>query len=377
MEARDNTMKLRLMLIAVYGLAAVLSFSFGMLEALERGGGWLTAFAVAAVALSWIVWGEPAWLEPKVEPVLPPKEVMPVVTSAVDPQPFRWEEQYVSQATDAILRIGDQLTVQYANAAAERLLGYASGEMNRVSLMTLFPEAGGPGKPVWQGRMKEKARRGNGGTVLIEMAVTRVTLGGDGSKESTVVLCLREAVEGHRMAAMEEKSQQFEDYFRWTPVPLVVFNREGHVERMNHAAEEATEYAAAELRAQPYWNVLLPEADREEASQQWRNVFDNREAPLLRQIWQTRAGGSLEYNWQRVILKDDFGQPTGLLAAACAPGADSNVDVTALTDQLTAVNGYSELLLMSMPEQDPNRADLESIHRAGMAASLNLRREAA
>ncbi len=370
-------MKLRWMLIAVYGVAAVVSFSFGMLEGLESSGGWLTAFAVAAVALSWVVWGEPAWAEPKFEPVLPAREVTPIVTSAVDPQPFRWEEQYVSQATDAILRIGDQLTVQYANAAAERLFGYASGEMNRVSLMTLFPEAGGPGKPVWQGRMKEKARRGNGGTILLEMAVTKVTLGGEASKESTVVLCLREAVEGHRMAAMEEKSQQFEDYFRWTPVPLVVFNRDGHVERMNQAAEEATEYAAAELRAQPYWNVLLADADSDQAHRDWEDVFAHRQSPPIQQTWQTRTGGTLPYTWRRVVLKDDFGQPTGVLAAAIAPDAEPDVDVSALADQLTAVNGYSELLLMSMTEQDPIRPDLESIHRAGVAASLHLRREAA
>ena len=46
--------------------------------------------------------------------------------------------------------------------------------------------------------------------------------------------------------------------------------------------------------------------------------------------------------------------------------------MTTLTDQLTAVNGYSEYLLMSMDEHDPMRHDLESIHRAGMAATSSL-----
>ena len=257
------------------------------------------------------------------------------------------------------------------------MFGYGPGELIGVSMVTLFPETGGSGQPVGQGRMREKAQRGNGGTLLTEMALTRVTLGGEMSKESTLVLCLREAVEGHRMAAAEEKGQQFEDYFRWTPLPVVVFDRDGHVERMNEAAERSTEWAAAELRAQPYWHVLLPESDWDEAQRDWKIMLDHREAPPLRQIWQTRTGGAADYNWRRVVLKDGFGQPTGVLAAACATEAETGVDVTALTDQLTAVNGYSELLLMSMAEQDPIRADVESIHRAGVAASLNLHRNAA
>jgi PAS domain S-box-containing protein len=192
------------------------------------------------------------------------------------------------------------------------------------------------------------------------------------------VLSAREAVQP-RKAAIEKVDHLFEDYFRLAPVPMIVLNRDGHVERMNRAAEEATEFAAAELRSQPYWEVFLEEVSAPEARQDLESVLALREGAGVRQTWKTRMGRQLHLDWQRTVLRDDFGQGASILAVGlpAAPDTAAALDVVALADQLTAVNGYSELLLMSVPQEDPIRADLESIHRAGLAASGQIRREAA
>jgi PAS domain S-box-containing protein len=173
--------------------------------------------------------------------------------------------------------------------------------------------------------------------------------------------------------ASTPKQSPFEEYFERAPLPLVVIDREGHIARMNGAAEAVTQYAAAEVRSQPYWNLFLKEAEWAEAAENYRTAMLDRKAPPRRESWSLRMGGVAEFEWWRTLLRDEFGQATGVLAAAMpvAP-ASPTVNMTALTDQLTAVNGYSEYLLMSMDEANPMRRDLESIHRAGMAASSSL-----
>jgi len=165
----------------------------------------------------------------------------------------------------------------------------------------------------------------------------------------------------------------FEEYFERGPVPLVVINREGHITRMNRAAEALTEFAAAEISSSPYWDVFLSGQEATEAASDYRNSMLNKQTPPRRESWRTRTGAQADFEWWRTVLSDDFGQSSGVLAAALPVPIDSDtVDVTALTDQLTAVNGYSEYLLMSMDEKDPLRNDLESIHRAAMAATSSL-----
>jgi len=175
------------------------------------------------------------------------------------------------------------------------------------------------------------------------------------------------------MVASDAWIRRLEEYFDLAPVPLVVISRDGHIERMNRAAEAVTEFAAAEVRRQPYWNVFLQEAEANRARDDYHAAMFGKTAPPRRETWQTRRGARAQFEWWRTVLKDEFGMAAGVLAAAM-PVADGGpaVDLTALADQLTAVNGYSEMLLMSMTSEDPIRLDLESIHRAGMAASFSL-----
>jgi PAS domain S-box-containing protein len=172
-----------------------------------------------------------------------------------------------------------------------------------------------------------------------------------------------------RVAAMTATASPFEEYFERAPLPMVVINREGCVVRMNQAAESVTEFAAAEVRAEAYWDVFLTEAAAPDAAAHFRDDMLARRAPIRREAWKTRTGAAAHFEWWRTLLKDEFGQSAGVLAAGMPVAeAAAPVNLTALVDQLTTVNGYSEWLLMSIGNEDPIRHDLESIHRAGVAA---------
>jgi PAS domain-containing protein len=146
----------------------------------------------------------------------------------------------------------------------------------------------------------------------------------------------------------------FEEYFSRAPIPLVVIGRDGCIVRMNQAAESVTEFAAAEVRSQQEYHAAMLE----------------RAVPVRREAWKTRSGRVARFEWWRALLKDEWGQGSGVLAAALPEVEESApVDLTTLTDQLTAVNGYTEFLLQSLAQEDPMRGDLETIHRAGMAAT--------
>lgn len=180
------------------------------------------------------------------------------------------------------------------------------------------------------------------------------------------------------LAAPAAPPTPFQEYFERAPLPLLVIDRTGRIQRMNHAAESVTEFATAEVRSEPYWNIFLSGDPAVAAEDDYRQDMLARHVPVRREAWKTRTGASAVFEWWRTLLKDEYGQGAGVLAAGL-PVADaaSPVDLSALADQLTAVNGYSELLLMSVGAEDPIRGDLETIHRAGLAAKVVLEPPAA
>jgi PAS domain S-box-containing protein len=279
-----------------------------------------------------------------------------------------WKESFVHACSDGIVQVGqedDVLRIGYANPAAEKILGYASGELAGKAFSLVMPEAGSRKQPASRVRARESARRKDGESLPVDISIHRIA-----HENGSVVTAytLRTAPPENSEAA----GRRADDFFQWAPVPLFVFDRGGRIVRMNRSAEMFTGYAAAEAGSRAYWEVFQDGKDAEEGRQDFETSLLFRDAAPSEQVWITRGQRRVAIRLLRAVMRDRNGMPSNVATAVVPAQAAPNIDFTQLTDHLTAVAGYTELLMMSVAGDDPMRADLEQIRAAGAAAVQEL-----
>jgi PAS domain S-box-containing protein len=279
-----------------------------------------------------------------------------------------WKDSFVHACSDGILQVdetGELLTIAYANPAAEKILGYAGGELEGKAFSLVLPAAGSRKHPVSRVRSREAARRKDGECVMVDTSIHRIA-----HENGSVVTAftLRSSPQENK----EPTDRRADEFFQWAPVPLFIFDRDGRVLHMNRSAEMFTGFAAAEAGSTPYWHVFQEGEPAEEGRQDFESSLFYRETVPSQQIWTTRDQRRVPIRLLRVVMQDRNGLPSNIAAAVLPAHGAPKVDFTQLADHLTAVAGYTELLLMSVPEDDPARPDLEQIQTAGAAAVREL-----
>lgn len=302
-----------------------------------------------------------------------------------------WGLQVVQSSPEAILTLDEQGRLLGVNPAAEKLLGYAELDIAGKAVSFLLPSFDArkmdrlrlsrsrTGDLVVNGR--ETARRKDGISVTLEVRFL-------GFPSEPRILAFLSTAETEAATTARGEGEFLGKVLREAGVPVVVFQRNGEIVRMNRAAEETTGYAMAEVRGTPYWDLFLNGEEVESARRLFQTARREEFPEWREEIWRRRDGESVRIIWARSALADRnglvehvvaAGQPARVAVAVPVPVevpvvADDTSEMagqlaSSFDDLIQVINGYSELGMQSLSPEDPLHADLREIREAGGRAA--------
>lgn len=258
-------------------------------------------------------------------------------------------------ATDGIIAIDGEGRILLYNGAAERLFGYAPGEIVGQDVSCLIPSPDrelyrryirnhlrtGAAHIVGTGR-EIRAQRKDGSTFPTEFAVGEADVEG----KRCFVGVIRDISRRKRDEEALRRERDFTTSILETVGALiVVLDAEGTVVRFNHACEQTTGYRAEEMVGRPVWDVLLlPEEVgnvRKVLDELTAGRFPNR----YRNAWLTRAGERRIMDWSNTALLDDKGAVVNVIATGIdvTDRIHSEQRLLKLQSELSHVSRLSEM----------------------------------
>ncbi len=230
--------------------------------------------------------------------------------------------------------------------------------------------------------------RKDGGTVPVAISASIVTLAG---KE--YILGLFRDITYRRQAeqATARAMERARKYFDVAGVMLLVIGTDEIVQLINRRGCEVLGYSRDEVIGKNWFDVFIPEAFRDNARELFSKLMasdegiEHHEGTVL-----TKTGEQRDIAWNYSVLRDQDGNVEGILCSGEhiterqrlerqlrqaqrmeVVGRLAGGIAHDFNNLLTVITGYTELLLMKLPETDPNRLDVEEIEKAGRrAASL-------
>jgi PAS domain S-box-containing protein len=296
---------------------------------------------------------------------------------------------------DAILTVDESGIICGANAAAERIFGYKVEAILRQPVSFLFPAASG-GKSGALGVNALNAARRTPDGVGLELEGQRR----DGTKAPLDVvlseewamgrrvfrIVARDMTDRRRIEALSRDATMLGDIIDSAATPIVVLDADGCIARFNQAGERLTDLRYSDVRGRPYWEALVDQREWPEAKAALTRALAMRTIEKGHTTWLARDGSSRNLSVALSALPAGrSGVEGAVLVAVETEGRATQAEAQDLdaverlaggiaqhfNDLLTSINGYSDLLLHSMPEKDPLRRDVEEIRQAGeRAASL-------
>jgi PAS domain S-box-containing protein len=199
------------------------------------------------------------------------------------------------------------------------------------------------------------------------------------------VVLLRKRV-GEQTRAIALEKERYRSLVDHAPDIVFASDLDGNLTSVNPAAELLLGYTQEELLKRNVWD-LLPAAQREAAREQaWRLVAGESPGPLECEV-QVKGGGVLVVEVNLSIMRKD-GKPVtvhGILRDATerrrleeqllqaqkmeAIGRLAGGVAHDFNNLLTVINGYSDMLLNDLVEDDPQRSAIEEIRGAGERAA--------
>jgi PAS domain S-box-containing protein len=189
--------------------------------------------------------------------------------------------------------------------------------------------------------------------------------------------------------AWKESDRRFRDLFGNVKLAGVILNTAGSITYCNNHLLQITGWRAEEVLGKDWFEVFIPPQDRDSLKSAFARLIagDSSLAQHENSVL-TRQGDLRLVQWTNALLHD----PAGLVIGSASLGADStehrqleeryrqaqkleSVGRLAggiahdFNNLLTVINGYSELLLGTMQEQDPLHDSLEEIMLAGQKAA--------
>ncbi len=201
------------------------------------------------------------------------------------------------------------------------------------------------------------------------------------------VLLLRKRVH-EQTAAIEHEKERYRSLVDHAPDIIFASGLNGDLTSANPAAECLLGYTHEELIGQNIWE-LLPAAQREPARDHMRRLIAGESPGPLECEIQVKGGGTLIVEVNLSLMREG-GRPVavhGILRDATerhrleeqllqaqkmeAIGRLAGGVAHDFNNLLTVINGYSDMLIKDLPDDDPRRPAIEEIRGAGeRAASL-------
>ncbi len=334
-------------------------------------------------------------------------------------QQLRLQATALQSAANAIVITDNQGTISWVNPAFTRLTGYSSREVSGRNVSILKSGSHGPAfyknlwdtilaRQVWQGEMIN--RRKDGSQYDEEQTITPVL---DETGEIINFIANKQAIT-ERKRAEEERTQltdQIENQRQRldnivASVPGVVWEAWGEPDAANQRinfvsdyVETMLGYSVEEWLSTPnFWLSIVHPDDREQTAQAAAADFASRTSDgTLEFRWVAKDGRILWVQSHTATIIDDEGQPVGSRGVTIDITERKRVEeaLQASEDQLrqsqkleavghlaggvahdfnnllTVITGYSDLTLLRLDKDEPNRANVEEIKKAGQrAASL-------
>jgi two-component system, cell cycle sensor histidine kinase and response regulator CckA len=302
--------------------------------------------------------------------------------------PLPGGSEIVESARDAIFVIEDSGAIVSCNQAAENLFGYPAAELRGKSISALIP-------PPDRGRRRANYIHASEGRVLngirksgqtfpLDLMLTE--LPSSAGKRFSIILRDRSA---RTRAEQElESRQKFTDaVLDELPVLVVVASHDGRILRFNRACEDLTDFSEGELRGQTLWQALAAPDAMEAAQAEFQRLLDGEFPTHSTSTWCLRDHGLRTIAWNHNALRDEIGRLTHIVSVgAAAPAAvldsgahQGSLDAAArmaggiaheFNNLLTAIAGYSGLVLGAIDPAHPSRRDVEEIRKAGDRAAV-------
>ncbi len=290
-------------------------------------------------------------------------------------------QSILNAAPDAFLLAGESGAIEAANAGAQILTGYPVAELLGQPLTTLFPSLnGGVGatEPAGQAAWVEvEIRRRDGASQSLDACFRRTPAE---SAPGTLVL-LRAAGKGRLETQLRSQRDFLNSVLETADVMLAVLDERGRITSINGALERKTGLTPAQVKGQLFQTVfaLEPIAGRPMRFPAPSGLcWVRREEERRRILWHGTdllgRGGAIK---SVVVLGVDLTEFLPALAASAPTTAEAEAKergllaarvAQTLSDSLTAITGYAELLLEAPVSGEAMRADLKEILAAGQRA---------
>lgn len=296
----------------------------------------------------------------------------------------------LDSAVDGIITIDPKGTIETTNPAAERLFGYARGELTGHNVRELMPTpwrgehdgyiarylATGERRIIGIGR-EVVGRRKDGSEFPLELSVSEV-LHGD---EHIFIGTVHDITARKQAEELLARERDFAEGLVETAQAIVlVLDPDGRIVRFNPYLERIAGHALEQVRGGDWTEVFLPPEDRLRVRELFAGALAGREVrgyvnPLL-----TRQGEVRDVEWYVTVLRT--GGDTNLLAVGQditerlrleervrqsekmeAIGRLAGGVAHDFNTLLASVIGYSEMLLDRL-EGSPLRRAVEQIHRS-------------
>jgi two-component system cell cycle sensor histidine kinase/response regulator CckA len=299
-----------------------------------------------------------------------------------------------SSAADAMLTIDEFGLVRSFNKSAESIFGYGSQEILGRSIGTLIPAAANSSSSGYGLNSLNAARRTpngigvevmglrkNGTSMPLDLRLTATVQSGVRLFHA-VIRDLSDRITAEKHA---RDAEFLDGLLQSVGAPVVVLDKEGKVVRHNRAFAEWSGYVDPEGRH--YWELLLPADDWSRAKVTVAQVIAGGSCQKGAALWRKRNGDTASMLLAMTALRaGNAAAESAVVVGFEAPasqldhetGSEATMDAVErlaggiakqFNDLLTSINGYSELVLHSMGEQDPLRRDVEQIRKAGERAT--------
>ncbi|MDP2321708.1 MAG: ATP-binding protein [Acidobacteriota bacterium] len=188
-------------------------------------------------------------------------------------------------------------------------------------------------------------------------------------------------------ALLRTERNRAQRYLDTAQVMLVALDCDGRIELVNRYACSVLGSTAAQLQGRDWFDTCLPAGIREEFRQKFPGLLRG-ELPAGHNPVITRSGEERLIEWQNTVLHDDDGNFAGTLSSGTditerrvleeryqqtqkmdAVGRVVGGVAHDFNNLLTVILGYCELALADLTADDPRRADIIEIERAGARAT--------
>jgi two-component system, cell cycle sensor histidine kinase and response regulator CckA len=300
----------------------------------------------------------------------------------------------VQNSSDLVTILAPDGTILYVSDSAERIVGYAPGDLVGSSLLSYLDGSGvqtvrgllqnGQGRTNGSGPIEFCLRRADGSPVWLEAVgtnlLTDATIRG-------IVLNARDVSERKRAdRALRESEERYRDLFDNASDLVCVSTPDGSLLYVNHAWQHGTGYGEAEIGRMQLLDLVDPDS-RAHYTQVLERVLKGERLDHVELVFVPKAGtpitveGNLSCTFkegqpsvvrgiyrdvtERKRVEEHLRRAERMQAAGKLAGGVAHE----VNNMMTGVIGFSEFLLRSLEEGDPRRADVEEVIKAGTRAA--------